>query len=124
ITGATQLGHDRDAPLAERGVLAARADVLAARPAALALPTARAVDADDETRDVLALVRDARARVRAIERHARHDEDRRQQGALGAQQRWQVFRGARDAHRGLEPAADQLLGPRGLQRLRDFTTDL
>src|SRR5437016_5076505 len=107
IAGITQPRDDRDATLAERGVRAVLADVLAPRPAPLALLTARAIDADDQPRDVLALVDDARARARALERHARHDEDRRQELALGGEKRRKILRRVADAHRGLQPAADQ-----------------
>src|SRR5437660_864358 len=75
IAGTTQPRDDRDATLAERGVRAVLADVLAPRPAPLALLPARAIDADDQPGDVLALVGDARTRSRALERHARHAED-------------------------------------------------
>src|SRR5262250_2644151 len=120
IAGATEPGDDRHAALAELGMLAALADVLAARPAALTLLTACAVHADNQPRDVLALVRDARARARALELDARHDEDRRQELALGREQRRQVLGRVDDPHRRLEPAADQLLGPGGLERLGDL----
>src|SRR5262249_2814657 len=117
IAGATEPGDDRYAALAETGMLAVLAHVLAPRPATLALLAARTVHADHEPRDVLTLVGDARARGRALELHARHDEDRRQERALGAEERRQVLGRVDDPHRRLEPAADQLLGPRGLQRL-------
>src|SRR2546425_6128191 len=118
IAGTTQPRDDRDATLAERGVRAVFADVLAPRPAPLALLPARAIDADDQPGDVLALVGDARAQARALERHARHDEDRRQELAVGGEQRGKILGRVRDAHRGLQPAPDQLPGPRGLERLR------
>src|SRR5438132_3973655 len=120
IAGTTQPRDDRDATLAERGVRAVLADVLAPRPAPLALLPARAIDADDQPGDVLALVGDARTRSRALERHARHDEDRRQELALGGEKRRKILGHVRDPHRGLQPAPDQLPGPRGLERLRDL----
>src|SRR5215467_9326318 len=124
IAGATEPGDDRHAALAERGVLAALAHALAARPAALALLAARTVHADDEAGDVLALIGHACPRAGAAELHARHDEDRRQECLLGGEERRQVFGRVDDPHRRLEPAADQLLGPGGLQRLGDLPPHL
>src|SRR5689334_17695195 len=117
IAGATQPRHDRNAALAERGMLAALADVLAPRPAALALLARRAVDADHQPGDVLALVGHARPCARPIELDARHDEHRRQELALGGEQRREILGRIDDPHRGLEPAADELRGARGLERL-------
>src|SRR5262245_46002048 len=124
FAGATEPGDDRHAALAELGMLAALAHVLAPRPAALALLAARAVHAHDQPRDVLAVVGDARARSRALELDARHDEDRRQERALGPEQRRQVLGRGDDPHRRLEPATDQLLGSCGLQRLGDLAPHL
>src|SRR5256885_7277958 len=97
---------DRDAPLAERAMLGVLADALAPHPTALALLAARAVHADHQARDVLALVGDARAGRGALEVDARHQEQRREQVALGLEQCRQILGRARDPHRGLQRAAD------------------
>src|SRR5215470_9022540 len=124
IAGTTQPRDDGDAALAEGGMLAALADVHAARPAALPLLARRAVDTDHQAGDVLALVGDTRPRGRAIELDARHDERRRQELALGGEQCREILGRIDDPHRGLEPAADELRGPRGLERLGDLAADL
>src|SRR5438477_11458051 len=90
-------------------------DLLAACPAPLALLPRRAVDADDEPGDVLALV--AHALTAALEVDARDDEQRRQQRALGAEQPRHILGRRLDPHARLQPAADQLLRAGGLQRL-------
>src|SRR5882762_986819 len=115
---------DRYAALAEGGMDGVRAHVLAAHPAALALLAARPVDADDETGNVLALVRDAGGGAGAVEVDPRHDEERRQKLALGAQELGQVLRGVRDPHGRLESAPDQLRVARHLERLRDLAAHL
>src|SRR5262249_59400556 len=99
-------------------------DLLAAHPAPLALLARRAVDADDETGDVLTLVVHARTPRPRLEVDARDDEQRRQQGALGAEEARQVLRRRLDAHTCLERAADQLLSARGLERLGHLATNL
>src|SRR5438552_8494124 len=91
-------------------------DLLAACPAPLALLPRRAVDADDEPGDVLALVAHALTAA-ALEVDARDDEQRRQQRALGAEQPWHILGRRLDPHARLQPSADQLLRAGGLQRL-------
>src|SRR5438132_6926634 len=92
-------------------------DLLAACPAPLALFPRRAVDADDEPGDVLALVAHALAAAAALEVDARDDEQRRQQRSLGAEQPRHILGRRLDPHARLQPAADQLLRAGRLQRL-------
>src|SRR5882672_10524197 len=73
---------DRDAALAERPMLGVLADALAPHPAALALRAARAVHADHQARDVLALVGDARPGRGTLEVDARHQKERGERAAL------------------------------------------
>src|SRR2546428_2946435 len=121
----TRSGEDGwDAALAERGMRSVLADALTPHPAALALLAARAVHADHEARDVLALVGDGRRGRGALEIDARHQEERREQIALGLEQCRQILRRARDPHGGFQRAPDELLGARRLERLGDFAAHL
>src|SRR6266704_3692443 len=102
----------------------ALADPLRPHPAALALAAAGAIDPDDETRDLLALVDDGGRRRRTVEGDLGDDQERRQQVALTPQQLGEILRRGDDRHGRLEAAADQALGPRGLERFRDLAPDL
>src|SRR5438046_899392 len=102
----------------------ALADPLRPHPAALALAAAGAIDPDDETRDLLALVDDRGLRRRTVEADLGDDQERRQQVALAPQQLGEIFRRGGNRHGRLEAAADQALGPRGLERFRDLAPDL
>src|SRR5258708_7759245 len=91
-------------------------DLLAACPAPLALFPRRAVDADDEPGDVLALVAHALAAA-ALEVDARADEQRRQRRALGGGQPRHILGRRLDPPARPQPAADQLLRAGRPQRL-------
>src|SRR5499433_2275141 len=117
-------GDDRDTALAEGGMRGALPHVLAAHPAPLTLLAARPVDADDEPGNVLALIGDAGGSPGALECDSRHDEERGQELALGAQELGQILRGVHDPYRRLEPASDQLAVARRLERLRDLAAHL
>src|SRR5687767_15967063 len=93
------------------------AHLLRTRPAALALVARRAVDADDEAGDVLALVEDGGPTAVGREIHPGDDEERGQQLALAREELGEILRRGHDAHAGLEAAADELLGARRLERL-------
>src|SRR5439155_336184 len=117
-------GHHGEAALAELGVVAARADLLAPGPAALALPAPRLVHADDEARDLLALVADSGLRLRRLLLHLRDDEERGQERALGTEERGQVLGRVHQDDARLEPAPDEPTRARGLERLRDLAAYL
>src|SRR5947207_6899340 len=116
--------HHGEAALAEFGVVPARADLLAPGPAALALPAPRLVHADDEARDLLALIADGGLRLRRLLFHLRDDEERGQERALGTEERGQILGRAHQEDARLEPAPDEPTRARGLERLRDLAAYL
>src|SRR3989442_14349843 len=100
----------------------ALADPLRPHPAALALAAAGAIDPDDETRDLLALVDDRGLRRRTVEADLGDDQERPQQVALAPQQLGEIFRRGGNRHCRPEAAADAGLGTPCTHSFRELAT--